>query len=77
MQHHRDKSADGGDEDHSSDRYADIGEILLGLWRLKELGLAVPTFRHREIYGVSASRTYSFHVVASSVSGDIGLDLFR
>jgi hypothetical protein len=75
MQHHRDKSADGGDKDHSSDGYADIGEILLGLWCLKELRLAVPAFRHREIYGFSASRTYSFHM-ASSVSGDIGLELF-
>src|SRR5260221_7430953 len=75
MQHHRDKSADGGDEDHCGDRYTDIGEILRGRWCLKERSLAAPAFRHRKVYGFSASRTYSFHRSLSSVAAICWPDL--
>ena len=61
MQYHRDKGANGGDQNHSSDRYANIGEVLRRLWRPEKRHLAVFALRRREIYGFSALRTLSFH----------------
>ena len=62
MQYHRDKGADGGDQDGSRDRDANIGEVFRRRCCLKKRHLAVHARRHREIYGLSASRTLSFHV---------------
>jgi hypothetical protein len=71
MQYHRDKGANGGDQNHSSDRYANIGEVLRRLWRPEKRHLAVFAIRRREIYDLSALRTYSFHTLLPSVSADI------
>jgi len=62
MQYHRDKSADSGDQDHACDWYAKIGKVSRGLWRLKKLHFAVLARRRREIYGLSALGTLSFHI---------------
>lgn len=61
MQHHRDKSADGNDQNHSRDRYANIGKVFRWFWRLKKRHLAVLAGRCTKVHNLSASGTYSLH----------------